>query len=100
MELYVLVLKIILFYCISLPIVGITAACYMENLKEKRKIIKEIRQEVERLLILKKKKEKKNGTTNEALKVKVQNLHLQNKKLRKVLHETRVEKNLLKKGKK
>jgi|13_taG_2_1085334.scaffolds.fasta_scaffold02941_3 hypothetical protein len=95
MELYVLVLKIMLFYCISIPVVGILAACCKENLQEKKELIKKIREEKEKLLCLKRKEEKKEYVNN--LKVKVRNLHLQNKKLRKVLHETRVEKNNYKK---
>ena len=94
---YVLVLKIILFYCISLPVVGITAACYAENLKEKKNIIRKIREEREKFLCLKRKREEKEEEYVNSLKVKVKNLHLQNKKLRKTLHEVRVEKNLLKK---
>lgn len=76
-------------------------ACCLESYNNKKKeILKELRQEVNKLLVLKQIRQEKTNTTNEALKLKVRDLQLRNKALRKTLHQVRVEKNLLKKGKK
>ena len=96
MELHELILFIVLNLFFGYLLLLLVACLLEEANKKRKKRIKIIRGEVEKLLLLKKEKKK----VEKELKVKITNLHKKNKDLRKLLHEARREKNLLKKGKK
>lgn len=97
MELYRFLFFLIMYGFFGYLFLCAVACCLESYSNKKKEILKEIREEVNKLLVLKRIKQEKNNTTNEALKMKVKDLQRLNKKLRKTLHEVRVEKNILKK---